>query len=130
MPEILAGDGGEEPPLLGVERRGAETVAVAGLGDRLRRPALDERQPGEQAPPGIDRQAAALPLDPPIERGAMAQHGIDMLGDGAAVLGAGEAMAAKIPADDVVRRRPSRLDRSQKPDRRLDPRAGGHSSCG
>jgi hypothetical protein len=51
-----------------------------------------------------------------------------MLGNGAAILGAGKAMAAKISGDDVVRRPPALLDLAEQADRRLDARAGGQGS--
>ena len=56
----------------------------------------------------------------------MAQHGIDMRGNRRAVLHAGEAMAAKIGADNVVRRRVGGLDIGEQPDRGGDARAGRH----
>jgi hypothetical protein len=49
-----------------------------------------------------------------------------MLGDGGAVLRAGEAVAAEILADDIVGRPPPLVDRLEQLDRRFDAGAGRH----
>src|SRR6185437_7504372 len=74
----------------------------------------------------IDGKAASLPGDPPVERTAPAQHGIDVLRDRGAILGAGEAVAAKIFGNEIVGRRAPFVDALQQADRRLDAGAGGH----
>jgi hypothetical protein len=58
----------------------------------------------------------------------MAQHRVNVLGDGSAVPRSGEAMAAEIRRDDVVRRRAALLDPIEQPDRRFDAGAGGQGS--
>ena len=115
----------DESRLLARQRLRPEAVAVAGADDRRRRPVLDQRQRRQHAPARVARQAARpAALDPPVERRAPAQHGIDVLGDRAAVARAGEAVAAEIVGDDVVGRGAALLDLVQQPDRRLDAGAG------
>ena len=124
--ELLARQRLDELRLLARQRLGPEAVAVAGAGYRRRRPILDQRQRRQHAPARVERQAAALPADPPVERRPPAQHGIDVLGNGAAIAGAREAMAAEIIGDDVVGRGAGLLDLVEQADRRLDAGAGGH----
>jgi len=126
MLELMARERSEEPLFLAVEWSGTEPVPVTGLRDGRRLPAFDHRQRRQHPPARVDRQFASVARDPPVERGALAQHGIDMLGDGAAVLRAGEAVAAEIIGDDVVGGRAALLDFAEQPDRRLYLRAGGH----
>jgi hypothetical protein len=59
----------------------------------------------------------------------MAQHGVDVLGDRAAIARSGKAVAAEIRGDDIVRRRAALLDPVEQPDRRFDAGAGGQGSC-
>jgi hypothetical protein len=59
----------------------------------------------------------------------MAQHGVDVLGDRAAIARPGKAVAAEIGGDDVVRRRAALLDPIEQPDRGFDAGPGGQGSC-
>jgi hypothetical protein len=59
----------------------------------------------------------------------MAQHGVDVLGNRAAIARPGKAVAAEIRGDDVVRRRAALLDSIEQPDRGLDAGAGGQGNC-
>ncbi len=118
LAEIVAVQRFEKPELLAVEGRRAEAVAVAGLLDRADRPALRQHQRRERAPARVDGQPVAFPLQPPVERGAMAQHRVDMARDRAAVARAREAVAAEIIGDDVVGGRASVVDVVEELDRR------------
>ena len=62
--------------------------------------------------------------DPPVEHGAVAQHGIDMADDLRPVLGADIAAAAEIIGGDVVGRRPPSIAAGCRSRRRS--RSGGH----
>jgi hypothetical protein len=125
---LLAGERRDEARLIGTEPRRPEPVAVAGRGDRIGRPALQQGQSGKHAMPGIAGEPASALADPPVDERAPAQHGIDVLRDGGAVLGAGEAVAAEIVGDEIVGRRAPRLDLLQQGDRGLDAGPGGHGS--
>ncbi len=92
-----------EPHFGVARRRRAKTVAVAALEDRFGPPPFGQHQPRQYpaARPDLD-MAATEPRDPPIERRAMAQHGIDMAGDPRPILGADIAPAAEIIGGDII----------------------------
>ena len=106
-----------------------EAVAIAGTVDIGERPFLDQDQRGKEAPPRIAAEHAAPEAqDPPIDDRAVAQHGIDMLGNRTAILDAGKAMTAEIGPDDIVGSPSPAIDFGEQLDRRLKARAGSHRS--
>src|SRR6185312_5196024 len=116
-----------QPFLVATEARRPEPVAVAGALEVVGRPTLDQYQCDQQPRPGMGGEARRHPRQPPIERGAVAQHGIDMLRDRSAVLHAGEAVTAVILRHGVIGRRATSVDRVEKLDGGFDAGARGQS---
>ena len=108
----------------------AKTVAVARRRDRLRPPAFDQYQRGEDAAAGHGCDGAvADPPDPPVDRGAVSEHSIDMASDQRPVLGADIAPAAEIAGRGIVGRAPAILDFRENVDRGGDLRARGQGAA-
>ncbi len=124
MKRLRARKLGDQPALALVERARPKAVAVAGARDRLGRPFLEQGELGQKTAPGVGRGTGAF--EPPIDLAAAAQHAIDVLRDGGAILHAGEAMAAEILGDEVVGRRAFRADRIEESDRGFDSCARRH----
>src|SRR5215469_1440177 len=103
-------------PFLGLAQRcWPKAVAVAAPSDSFGTPPLGQHEGGQHpvSRPGFD----AMFSNPPVERPAVAQHTIDMVGDVSAVLGADIAPAPEVIGCNLVGRTIAGIDRSKNVDR-------------
>jgi len=114
-----------ERALVLAQRRGPVAAAVEGAGDAIGGPAVDNRERGDRERATRGREPRPAALDPPAQRGAAAQHGIDALDHIAPVAGADIAPLAQVGRDARIGRGVGAEDEVDQLDRGLD--AGGRS---
>ncbi len=107
------------------QRRRPVAAAVERAGDTVGGPAVEQRQRGDVHPRAAHQEARPAALDPPAQRGAAAQHGIDALDHIAPVAGADIAPLAQVGRDARIGRGVGAEDEVDQLDRGLD--AGGRS---
>jgi hypothetical protein len=129
MDQVAAGETARQPRFGRRERRRAEAVAVEIRRNIVGRPFVDQQQGGDHAVSRVRRDLAFGGAgDPPVDDGAMSQHGIDVGGDLRPVLGADVAPAAEIIGGDVVGRPPALIDRGENVDSGGDAGARGQAT--